>query len=125
MPGTSPAAWTAEPKNKLPHAVPLTPLARELFGTGFNFYPTTLSHRFRDIVRALDMADIRLHDLRHCCATGMASLGIPREIRERVQNQITGRRQSIGARYDQHEYLAEKRDAIERWQVEVLRIVGQ
>ena len=70
------------------------------------------------------MADIRLHDLRHCCATGMASLGIPREIRERVQNQVTGRSQSIGARYDQHEYLAEKRSALERWQTEVLRIVG-
>jgi hypothetical protein len=56
------------------------------------------------------MKDIRLHDLRHCSATGTAALGIPREIRERLQNQVTGRRQSVGARYDQHEYLAEKRD---------------
>ena len=90
-----PGGMDGRTKNKLPHAVPLTPLARELFGMGFNFYPTTLSHRFRDIVRAHDMADIRLHDLRHCCATGMASLGIPREIRERVQNQITGDRKSV------------------------------
>ena len=118
-----PGGMDGRTKNKLPHAVPLTPLARELFGTGFNFYPTTLSHRFRDIVRALDMADIRLHDLRHCCATGMASLGIPREIRERVQNQITGRRQSIGARYDQHEYLTEKRRAIRLWQLRLMEIV--
>ena len=120
-----PGGMDGRTKNKLPHVVPLTPFARELFGTGFNFYPTTLSHRFRDIVRALGMPDIRLHDLRHCCATGMAALGIPRDIRERVQNQVTGRRLSIGNRYDQHEYLAEKQDAIERWQAEVLRIVGQ
>ena len=119
-----PGGMDGRTNNKLPHVVPLTRFARELFGEGFNFYPTTLSHRFRDIVRALDMADIRLHDLRHCCATGMASLGIPREVRERVQNQVTGRRRSIGARYEQHEYLAEKRSALERWQTEVLRIVG-
>ena len=75
-------------------------------------------------MRGLEMADIRLHDLRHCCATGMAALGIPRDVRERVQNQVTGRRQSIGARYDQHEYLVEKRQALERWQAEVLRLVG-
>ena len=78
--------------------------------------PTTLSHRFRDIVRKHGMPDIRLHDLRHCCARGMAAIGIPREIRERVQNQVTGRRTSIGARYDQHEYIAKKRAALERWQ---------
>ena len=46
----------------------------------------------------------------------MATFGIPREIRERVLNQVTERRQSIGARYDQHEYLAEKRDALARWE---------
>ena len=118
-----PGGMDGRTKNKLPHVVPLTPLARELFGPGFNFYPTTLSHRFRDIVRALDMADIRLHDLRHCCATGMASLGIPREIRERVQNQVTGRRQSIGARYDQHEYLTEKSRAVRLWQLRLMEIV--
>ena len=53
----------------------------------------------------------------------MARLSIPRDIRERVQNQITGRRQSIGARYDQHEYAVEKRDALERWERELLRVV--
>ena len=119
-----PGGMDGRTKNKLPHIVPLTPYARGLFGTGFNFYPTTLSHRFRDVVRGLAMADIRLHDLRHCCATGMAALGIPRDVRERVQNQVTGRRLSIGSRYDQHEYLVEKRQALERWQAEVLRIVG-
>lgn len=29
-------------KNSLAHIVPLTPLARELFGSGFDLYPTTL-----------------------------------------------------------------------------------
>lgn len=118
-----PGGMNGRTKNKLPHNVPLSPFARELFGSGFKFYPTTLSHRFRDIARHLGMADVRLHDLRHCCATGMASVGIPREIRERVQNQVTGRRQSIGARYDQHEYIAEKRRALELWEQRLQEIV--
>jgi integrase len=119
-----PGGMGGRTKNKLPHAVPLSSFARELFGSGFNLYPTTLSHRFRDIVRALGFEpNIRLHDLRHCCATGMASLGIPREIRERVQNQVTGRRQSMGARYDQYEYIAEKREALERWEKRLLEII--
>ena len=110
-------------KNSLAHIVPLTPLARELFGSGFNLYPTTLSHQVRDIVRPLGIENFRLHDLRHCAATGMAELGIPRDIRERVQNQVTGRRQSIGNRYDQYEYADEKRRALTLWQDRLLEIV--
>jgi len=41
-----------------------------------------------------------------------------------MQNQVTGRRQSIGARYDQYEYLAEKRDALVRWEAHLLSIVS-
>jgi hypothetical protein len=54
----------------------------------------------------------------------MAKLGVPSEIRERVLNQVTGRRQSISARYDQYEYLAEKRDALARWEAHLLSIVS-
>ena len=109
--------------NGLSHIVPLSPYARSLFGDGFKIYPTTLSHRVFELVRDLGIEDFRLHDLRHQVATGVARLGVPREIRERLQNQVTGRRQTAGARYDQHEYLAEKRDALERWERELLRIV--
>jgi integrase len=115
---------SARTKNSLPHIVPLTPYSRSLFGEGFDFYPTTLSHRVRDVVRELKIDDFRLHDLRHQVATGMASLGIRQDIRDRVLNQITGRKQTVGSRYDQYEYLVEKRDALERWQNELLRIVG-
>ena len=77
------------------------------------------------MVRDLGIDDFRLHDLRHQAATGMAALGIRQDIRDRVLNQITGRRQTVGSRYDQHEYLAEKRDALERWEHELLRVVGE
>ena len=57
------------------------------------------------------------------CATGMAELGISRDIRERGQNQVTGRRQSIGSRHDQYEYADEKRRALALWQGGLLEIV--
>lgn len=120
-------AWTlpgSRTKNSLPHIVPLTAYTRELFGDGFDLYPTTLSHRVRDIVRELGIENFRLHDLRHQVSTGMASLGVRPDIRDRVLNQITGRKQTVGSRYDQYEYLAEKRDALERWERELLRIVS-
>ena len=91
-------AWSlpaARTKNSLPHMVPLTPYARTLFGSGFDIYPTTLSHRVRDVVRDLGIEDFRLHDLRHQAATGMAALGIRQDIRDRVLNQVTGRRQTV------------------------------
>ncbi len=81
----SPDAWSLpseRTKNSLPHIVPLTPYARSLFGDGFDIYPTTLSHRVRDVVRDLDIKDFHLHDLRHQAATGMAALGIRQEIRD-------------------------------------------
>ena len=133
---TIPGGLTGRTKNQLPHIVPLSPFALSLMRDGFNLYPTTLSHRFRDVTRGLGMIEpkaapddpdesrFRLHDLRHCCATGMARLRIPQEIRERVQNQVTGRRLTVGSRYDHHEYLDEKRAALAAWEAELLRIVG-
>lgn len=121
-------AWNipaARTKNTLPHIVPLSPFARQLFGGGFDIEKTSLSRHFRSTADKLELPDIRLHDLRHCAATGMAKLGIPRELRERIQNQITGRSQSIGARYDQYEYLAEKRNALARWEAHLLSLVSQ
>jgi hypothetical protein len=72
--------------------------------------------------KVFDLADLRKTILQNCCSS-MA--GIQRDIRERVQNQVTGRRLSIGARYDQHEYLTEKRDALARWEKHLLSVVSR
>jgi hypothetical protein len=66
---------------------------------------------------------MRLHDLRHQAATGMAQCGVPLDIRQMVQNQITGRRQTIGSIYDQHDYSEEKRRALTLWEQRLRAIV--
>lgn len=52
------------------------------------------------------------HDLRRTCRTGMARLGIATEIAERVLNHA---REKIEGTYDVHDYLKEKRAALDKW----------
>jgi integrase len=52
------------------------------------------------------------HDLRRTGRTGLAKLGVKVDIAERVLNHA---RERIEATYDVHEYVDEKRDALERW----------
>jgi hypothetical protein len=54
----------------------------------------------------------------------MAQCGVPLEIRQWVLNQITGRRQSIGSIYDQHDYTAEKRRALTLWEARLAAVVS-
>jgi integrase len=82
-----------------------------------------VSREFARIVQGLGIEGMRLHDLRHCAMTGMAAIGVPLEIRQLVANQWTGRRQAIGRVYDQHDYIAEKRRALELWERRLLEIV--
>jgi integrase len=51
-----------------------------------------------------------LHDLRRTCRTSLARLKI--EIAERVLNHVQER---IPGTYDRHDYLDEKRGALEKW----------
>jgi hypothetical protein len=77
------------------------------------------------IFRDIGVPDMRLHDLRHQAATGMAQCGVALEIRQWVQNQITGRRQSIGSVYDQHDYTQEKRRALKLWDERLAAVVNK
>jgi len=53
-----------------------------------------------------------LHDLRRTCRTGLAKLKIPPHIAERVLNHA---QEKIPGTYDVHDYLDEKREALEKW----------
>ena len=59
------------------------------------------------------VTDWRLHDLRRTARTGLAELGVPQIIAEKVLNHAE--RNVLVKTYDRHEYAAEKRDALEHW----------
>jgi integrase len=62
----------------------------------------------------------RFHDLRRTLRSGIAGLGVIYEVAERV---IGHAMPSLDQTYNLHPYLAEKRDALERWANHVLAIV--
>jgi integrase len=61
------------------------------------------------------IADFRIHDLRRTVATGMQRLGIPIAVTEAVLNHVSGSMSGIASVYQRHDYLNEKREALEAW----------
>jgi integrase len=60
-------------------------------------------------------------DLRRTAATHMARLGVPEYIIGKILNHSDGR---VTATYNRHEYDDEKRDALQRWDQEIVRILA-
>ena len=57
----------------------------------------------------------RLHDIRRTAASGMARLGTPVHVIEAILNHRTGQVSGVAAIYNRHNYLPEKRKALEAW----------
>jgi integrase len=117
-------------KKDRPHTVPLSATAQriltELAGLprfeddGFVFSTTggkSASSNFAKVKRQLDqLSDTNgwtIHDIRRTVRSKLAELGVPREVARKVLNHEDGKVDRI---YNRHEYLAEKREALERWE---------
>jgi integrase len=146
--------WTipsARAKNNQLHVVPLSDLALELFESAielsgdsdfvFSSQPRVglglsgpkpmeshaLSHAMRRSISQLGLGDIPAtpHDLRRTVATHMARMGMSDRVVGRVLNHGTELRRTITARvYIQHDYLPEKKIALEAWASELSSIVN-
>lgn len=132
--------WTI-PREKVkkdrPHTVPLTGSAQAIisglaerpqFGAdGFIFSTTggaSSSTNFWKMKLAIDelsgVTGWTIHDIRRTVRSKLAELGIPREVARKVLNHEDGKVDRI---YNRHEYLAEKREALERWERMLLDLV--
>jgi integrase len=93
-------------------------------GTG----PLDPKYITRSVARCLNrfkrhgIAKFTAHDLRRTGRTGLARLGVKVDIAERVLNHA---RERIEATYDLHDYLDEKRQALEKWAGYLERSAGQ
>lgn len=67
----------------------------------------------------------RLHDLRRTCVSGMARLGVAPHVADKILNHQTGTISGVAAVYQRHEFLSERKDALERWATHVARIVAE
>lgn len=77
--------------------------------------PMTLHPWIERVRNDAGLIDARLHDLRRTLRTGLAELGIPFEVAERVLNHV----------YNHHNYLGEKRRALALWAEHVLAIAEE
>lgn len=129
--------WTIPDENAKAgrgHVVPLTPWAVDLFktlrtmaegstcvlpareGSRTSLDPKQLTRslaKCRTRFAKYGVAAFTLHDLRRTCRTGLARLGVAPHIAERVLNHAQDK---IPGTYDTHDYLAEKRAALEKWE---------
>ena len=127
-------------KNSRPHDVPLSDLAVSLLEeaiahSGYSEY-VFRSPRFKDqpidckvLTRAwararvqLGLDEVVLHDFRRTCATGLQKLGVRLEVTEAVLNHKSGSVSGIVAIYQRYDWKVEKREALEVWAAEILKI---
>ena len=123
-----------------PHVVPLSDLAlvlmrrlKELAGDSPAVLPAhaskrhargysegVLSRAVRQNAEHLGIAHWTPHDLRRTAASFMTKIGVPRLHVEKVLNHSTG---DIAEVYDRHNYLPEKRAALEKWGAHLQTII--
>jgi len=68
--------------------------------------------KVRDTLTDRGIEPFTLHDLRRTCRTGLAKLKIAPHVAERVMNHA---QEKIPGTYDVHDYLEEKREALNKW----------
>jgi integrase len=61
------------------------------------------------------VAGWRLHDLRRTCVSGMARLGIAPHVADKILNHQSGTISGVAAVYQRHEFLAERKAALDKW----------
>ncbi len=132
---TLPAART---KNKRPHVVPITEPVRAILDAQPRRGDHVFGRRDRAFVswsvskEALDtrmresgarIEHWTLHDLRRCCATRMADLGVQPHVIETLLNHVGGHKRGVAGIYNRSTYEREKRLALDMWGAHIEALV--
>ncbi len=67
----------------------------------------------------------RLHDLRRTCVSGMARLGVAPHVADKILNHQAGTISGVAAVYQRHEFLAERRAALDLWGAHIGHVLGE
>lgn len=65
----------------------------------------------------------RFHDIRRTVTTGLAGMGIAPHVADRILNHVQGTIRGVAAVYNRHQYLDERREALDAWAARLDRIV--
>jgi integrase len=124
-------------KNGKPHTVHLSDQANLILSRRRNSTPFIFDtwevgckpfNQFSFGKRKLDklsgVVNWRIHDLRRTCVSGMARLGVPPHVADKILNHQAGTISGVAAVYQRHDFLAERRDALDRWGAHVAMIIN-
>ena len=123
-------------KNKRIHTVPITDymkaILEEIKNYGFAGKCVFSTTKGRVPYRGWSKAKIQFdkltaftdswvyHDIRRTVRTGLPSIGIPHDISERVVSHTPSKLDQV---YDHHDYLSQKRNALEAWGIHLMAII--
>jgi integrase len=123
----------AHAKNFKPHTVHLSVLSCSLLKsiphTGelvFSVDGKTLFQGYSKAKAKLDelssVSGWTLHDLRRTVVSGMAALGVAPHVADKILNHQTGTISGVAAVYQRHEFMKERREALELWGEHIHRL---
>jgi integrase len=123
-------------KNAKPHIVHLSDQAIAVLGRakklGKFVFSAAGTHPFQDFSKAKRELDAisgvtgwRLHDLRRTCVSGMAGLGVAPHVADKILNHQSGTISGVAAVYQRHQFMAERREAIEKWGAHIAHILSR
>ena len=124
-------------KNRREHMVPLSPAAVAVFkdqvAVGDLVFPAArgdqpirsevAAHELAEALPKLGAGKFTTHDLRRTVETRLAALGFGREVRDRVLNHVD--RSGGATHYNRHDYLVEKRRALDAWATALAAVLDQ
>jgi integrase len=112
-------------KNNKPHIIHLSDAAMHVLARREHVGPYVFSstqfsfQRSGEYKSRLDaicgVSKWQLHDLRRTCVSGMAALGIAPHVADKILNHQSGTISGVAAVYQRHEFLAERKEALDRW----------
>ena len=122
-------------KNAKPHTVHLSDqviaVLSQASKRGKFVFSAAGTHSFQNFSNAKRELDVisgvtgwHLHDLRRTCVSGMAGLGVAPHVADKILNHQSGTISGVAAVYQRHQFLAERKDALERWGTHVAQIVS-
>ena len=128
--------WTipaSRSKNRKSHIVHLSKQAQQVLGRADRSHPLVFatingkrpqcfSQAKIELDRLSGVTGWQLHDLRRTVVSGMARLGIPPHVADKILNHQSGTISGVAAVYQRHEFLDERKDALERWGAHVQEI---
>jgi integrase len=120
-------------KSKRDHLIPLAPAIATILGdlpqlgalvfTVSGNKPYAGQKRLKEILdRESGVRNWTFHDFRRTASSGMARLGVPQDIIDRVLNHA---KPTLAGTYNLYEYMDEKRLALETWAEHIAFVVGE